>query len=100
MLFRSPEAARELWPGYLAHSVSKAALVALVTIQMVYVCMVYGPIAAFLVEYFPAKIRYTSLSVPYHLGNGWFGGFVPLIVRRLGELELDVRVARRERHAL
>jgi hypothetical protein len=40
---------------------------------------VYGPIAAFLVEFFPAKIRYTSLSVPYHLGNGWFGGFVPLI---------------------
>ncbi|MCA1587762.1 MAG: hypothetical protein LC744_03620, partial [Chloroflexi bacterium] len=37
------------------------------------------PIAAFLVEFFPAKIRYTSLSLPYHLGNGWFGGFVPLI---------------------
>jgi hypothetical protein len=41
--------------------------------------MVYGPIAAFLVEYFPARIRYTSLSIPYHLGNGWFGGFLPLI---------------------
>ncbi|MEA2606861.1 MAG: hypothetical protein QOI00_1618, partial [Chloroflexota bacterium] len=36
-------------------------------------------IAAFLVEYFPAKIRYTSLSIPYHIGNGWFGGFLPLI---------------------
>ena len=40
--------------------------------------MVYGPIAAFLVEFFPARIRYTSLSIPYHLGNGWFGGFLPL----------------------
>jgi len=46
---------------------------------MVYVCMVYGPIAAFLVELFPTKIRYTSMSLPYHLGNGWFGGFLPLI---------------------
>jgi hypothetical protein len=41
--------------------------------------MVYGPIAAFLVELFPAKIRYTSMSLPYHIGNGWFGGFMPLI---------------------
>jgi MFS family permease len=55
------------------------ALVALVAIQMVYVTMVYGPIAAFLVELFPTKIRYTSMSLPYHLGNGWFGGFLPLI---------------------
>lgn len=54
-------------------------LIALVFVQIVYVTAVYGPIAAFLVEFFPAKVRYTSLSVPYHLGNGWFGGFVPLI---------------------
>jgi MFS family permease len=54
-------------------------LIALVWIQVVYVTMVYGPIAAFLVEYFPARIRYTSLSIPYHIGNGWFGGFLPLI---------------------
>jgi hypothetical protein len=54
-------------------------LILLVFIQVAYVTAVYGPIAAFLVEFFPAKIRYTSLSVPYHLGNGWFGGFVPLI---------------------
>jgi MFS family permease len=54
-------------------------LVVLVALQMVYVCMVYGPIAAFLVELFPTKIRYTSMSVPYHLGHGWFGGFLPLI---------------------
>ena len=58
-------------------------LVALVWIQVVYVTMVYGPIAAFLVEYFPARIRYTSLSIPYHIGNGWFGGFLPLIAASL-----------------
>jgi MFS family permease len=54
-------------------------MILLLCLQMVYVCMVYGPIAAFLVELFPTKIRYTSMSVPYHLGNGWFGGFLPLI---------------------
>ncbi len=59
--------------------VNLAMLSLLVFIQMVYVTMVYAPIAAFLVELFPAKIRYTSMSVPYHLGNGWFGGFLPLI---------------------
>ena len=55
------------------------ALVLLVFVQVVYVTMVYGPIAAFLIEAFPAKIRYTSFSLPYHLGNGWFGGTLPLI---------------------
>jgi len=54
-------------------------LVLLIFIQVIYVTMVYGPIAAFLVEAFPAKIRYTSLSLPYHIGNGWFGGFTPFI---------------------
>ncbi len=54
-------------------------LVFLVFIQVIYVCMVYGPIAAYLVEAFPAKIRYTSLSLPYHIGNGVFGGMVPLV---------------------
>jgi MFS family permease len=58
---------------------SMAGLVALLFLQMVYVTMVYGPIAAFLVELFPTSIRYTSMSLPYHLGNGWFGGFLPLI---------------------
>jgi MFS family permease len=48
-------------------------------IQMIYVTMVYGPIAAFLVELFPGKIRYTSMSLPYHVGNGVFGGLMPLI---------------------
>lgn len=54
-------------------------LVLLVFIQVIYVTMVYGPIAAFLVELFPARIRYTSMSLPYHVGNGVFGGLVPLI---------------------
>jgi MFS family permease len=54
-------------------------LTLLVLIQVVFVTMVYGPIAAFLVEAFPARIRYTSMSLPYHFGNGWFGGFLPLI---------------------
>ena len=56
-----------------------AGIVALLFLQMLYVTMVYGPIAAFLVELFPTSIRYTSMSLPYHLGNGWFGGFLPLI---------------------
>jgi MFS family permease len=54
-------------------------IVLLLVLQMLYVTMVYGPIAAFLVELFPTSIRYTSMSLPYHLGNGWFGGFLPLI---------------------
>ena len=54
-------------------------LTAMVFIMIVFVTMVYGPIAAFLVEFFPARIRYTSLSVPYHLGNGEFGGWLPFI---------------------
>jgi MFS family permease len=48
-------------------------------IMVIYVTMVYGPIAAFLVELFPARIRYTSMSLPYHIGNGWFGGMLPLL---------------------
>jgi MFS family permease len=63
--------------------VNPVALTLLVFIQVVFVTMVYGPIAAFLVEAFPAKIRYTSLSLPYHFGNGWFGGFLPIIATSL-----------------
>lgn len=55
------------------------ALVGLVFVQVILVTMVYGPIAAFLVELFPTRIRYTSMSLPYHIGNGVFGGLVPLI---------------------
>jgi MFS family permease len=51
----------------------------ILVIMVIYVTMVYGPIAAFLVELFPTKIRYTSMSLPYHIGNGWFGGLLPLL---------------------
>ena len=54
-------------------------LVLILTILVIYVTMVYGPIAAMLVEMFPTRIRYTSMSLPYHIGNGWFGGFLPAI---------------------
>jgi MFS family permease len=54
--------------------------VVLLTILVIYVTMVYGPIAAWLVELFPTRIRYTGLSLPYHIGNGWFGGFLPATV--------------------
>ena len=57
--------------------IDKPLLVGLLWLLVVYVTMVYGPIAAALVEMFPARIRYTSMSLPYHVGNGWFGGFLP-----------------------
>jgi MFS family permease len=66
-------------PAKEAPSPNVPMLVLFVFIQVLYVCMIYGPIAAYLVEAFPAKIRYTSLSLPYHIGNGVFGGLVPLI---------------------
>jgi MFS family permease len=59
--------------------INKPAVIALLSVLMFYVALVYGPIAAFLVELFPTRIRYTSMSLPYHIGNGWFGGFLPLI---------------------
>ncbi|MBS1950300.1 MAG: putative MFS-type transporter [Cytophagales bacterium] len=61
-------------------------MVSLITIQVIFVTMVYGPIAAFLVELFPTKIRYTSMSLPYHIGNGVFGGLVPLVATSLYEI--------------
>ncbi len=54
-------------------------LILLIFLQVIFVTLVYGPIAAYLVEAFPAKIRYTALSLPYHIGNGVFGGLLPLI---------------------
>jgi len=57
--------------------INKPLVVLILTILVLYVTMVYGPIAALLVELFPARIRYTSMSLPYHIGNGWFGGFLP-----------------------
>lgn len=59
--------------------INKGMVIAILTLLVIYVTMVYGPIAAFLVELFPTRIRYTSMSLPYHIGNGWFGGFLPLI---------------------
>ena len=55
----------------------------IIVIMVIYVTMVYGPIAAFLVELFPTEIRYTSMSLPYHIGNGWFGGMLPLTATAL-----------------
>ena len=67
--------------GYPAKSdpaaMNKPLTVALLWLLVLYVTMVYGPVAAALVEMFPARIRYTSMSLPYHIGNGWFGGFLP-----------------------
>ena len=59
--------------------INKPMVVLVLTVLVIYVTMVYGPIAAWLVELFPTRIRYTSMSLPYHIGNGWFGGFLPTI---------------------
>jgi MFS family permease len=66
-------------PASEAAGVNQPMMIGLVFLQVILVCMIYGPIAAYLVEAFPAKIRYTSLSLPYHIGNGVFGGMLPLI---------------------
>ncbi len=58
---------------------NKPLMIAILTLLVIYVTMVYGPIAAALVEMFPTRIRYTSMSLPYHIGNGWFGGMLPTI---------------------
>ena len=60
-------------PARINHTMT----VVLLWVLVLYVTMVYGPIAAMLVEMFPTRIRYTSMSLPYHIGNGWFGGFLP-----------------------
>jgi MFS family permease len=59
--------------------INKPMVLLILWILVIYVTMVYGPIAAWLVELFPTRIRYTSMSLPYHIGNGWFGGFLPTI---------------------
>jgi hypothetical protein len=63
--------------GFDPAKANKPMLVLILTILVIYVTMVYGPIAALLVELFPTRIRYTGMSLPYHIGNGWFGGFLP-----------------------
>src|SRR5258705_8704997 len=62
----------------------------ILVIMVIYVTMVYGPIAAFLVELFPARIRYTSMSLPYHIGNGWFGGMLPLLATAMVAASGDI----------
>jgi MFS family permease len=59
------------------NQVNHVMVIGILVILVIYVTMVYGPIAAMLVEMFPTRIRYTSMSLPYHIGNGWFGGFLP-----------------------
>jgi len=73
------DASGALVPAKEAPNPNRTMLVLLVFVQVLFVCLVYGPIAAYLIEAFPAKIRYTSLSLPYHIGNGVFGGLLPLI---------------------
>ena len=63
--------------------INKPMVITLLAILVIYVTMVYGPIAAWLVELFPTRIRYTSMSLPYHIGNGWFGGMLPLVAAAL-----------------
>jgi MFS family permease len=76
--------ARSGYPGAVdPERVNYPATLLLLTLLMIYVTMVYGPIAAFLVELFPTQIRYSSMSLPYHIGNGWFGGFLPFLAAAL-----------------
>ena len=81
--FQARAAATLKAAGYPAKAdpaqIDRPLAIAILTLLVVYVTMVYGPIAAMLVELFPARIRYTSMSLPYHIGNGWFGGFLPTI---------------------
>jgi MFS family permease len=73
-----------------SEQINKPMVWLLLFILVLYVTMVYGPIAAWLIELFPARIRYTSMSLPYHIGNGWFGGFVPAIAFALVALKGDI----------
>jgi MFS family permease len=70
--------------------INKVMVIALLFILVLYVTMVYGPIAAMLVEMFPTRIRYTSMSLPYHIGNGWFGGLLPTTAFALVALKGDI----------
>ena len=70
--------------------INHAMVLVILFVLVLYVTMVYGPIAAWLVELFPARIRYTSMSLPYHIGNGWFGGFLPTVSFALVALTGDI----------
>ena len=82
--FQGEAAAALRAAGYPAKAdpaaIDKVKVVLILTLLVLLVTMVYGPIAALLVELFPSRIRYTSMSLPYHIGNGWFGGFLPTVV--------------------
>ncbi len=79
-LTKALENATKMYPAKAdMRRVNVPMVVLLLVILVIYVTMVYGPIGAWLVELFPARIRYTSMSLPYHIGNGWFGGFLPTI---------------------
>ncbi len=70
--------------------VSWTGVIAVLTVLMIYVTMVYGPIAAMLVEMFPTRIRYTGMSLPYHIGNGWFGGLLPATAFAMSAAKGDI----------
>ena len=77
-------------PRPIRTQINKPMVVALLFILVLYVTMVYGPIAAMLVEMFPTRIRYTSMSLPYHIGNGWFGGLLPTTAFALVAFKGDI----------
>lgn len=66
-----------------ASPMNAPAIVAIIVVMIALAAMITGPVASFLVESYPARVRYTSMSLPYHFGNGWFGGFLPLIATAL-----------------
>jgi MFS family permease len=73
-----------------AAAVNWTKIIAILTLLVIYVTMVYGPIAAWLVEMFPTRIRYTGMSLPYHIGNGWFGGLLPATVFAMSAAKGDI----------
>ena len=81
--------------SFVSKAADKAAInwtmtLGILFVMLIYVTMVYGPIAAFLVELFPTRIRYTSMSLPYHIGNGWFGGMLPLLATAMVAASGDI----------
>jgi hypothetical protein len=73
-----------------AAAINWTKIIGILTILVIYVTMVYGPIAAWLVEMFPTRIRYTGMSLPYHIGNGWFGGLLPATVFAMSAAKGDI----------
>jgi hypothetical protein len=71
-------------------AVNWVVIIAVLTVLVIYVTMVYGPIAALLVELFPTRIRYSGMSLPYHIGNGWFGGLLPATAFAMSAAKGDI----------